>query len=48
MPYQIIIAVTNNFFCAQGNFANVIRSFGCALVLVMYDELLAAFKSALA
>merc|ERR1712121_328593 len=32
----------------KGNFTNVIRSFGCALVLVMYDELLAAFKSALA
>jgi len=31
----------------KGNFTNVIRSFGCALVLVMYDELLAAFKSAL-
>jgi len=31
----------------KGNFANVIRSFGCALVLVMYDELLVALKSAI-
>merc|ERR1712168_1128960 len=31
----------------KGNFTNVLRSIGCALVLVMYDELLAAFKSAL-
>merc|ERR1711973_146555 len=31
----------------KGNFANVIRSFGCALVLVMYDELLMALKSAI-
>lgn len=32
----------------KGNFTNVLRSIGCALVLVMYDELLVAFKSALA
>jgi len=31
----------------KGNFTNVLRSIGCALVLVMYDELLVAFKSAL-
>merc|ERR1711973_764645 len=31
----------------KGNLANVIRSFGCALVLVMYDELLVALKSAI-
>ena len=28
----------------KGNLANVIRSVGCALVLVMYDELIDIFK----
>ncbi len=28
----------------KGNFTNVLRSIGCALVLVMYDELIAIFK----
>jgi solute carrier family 25 (adenine nucleotide translocator) protein 4/5/6/31 len=28
----------------KGNFTNVIRSIGCALVLVMYDELIVLFK----
>eukprot|EP00285_Hemiselmis_virescens_P015434 CAMPEP_0173393044 /NCGR_PEP_ID=MMETSP1356-20130122/21879_1 /TAXON_ID=77927 ORGANISM="Hemiselmis virescens, Strain PCC157" /NCGR_SAMPLE_ID=MMETSP1356 /ASSEMBLY_ACC=CAM_ASM_000847 /LENGTH=297 /DNA_ID=CAMNT_0014350993 /DNA_START=26 /DNA_END=919 /DNA_ORIENTATION=+ len=28
----------------KGNFANVIRSFGCAMVLVMYDELIDFMK----
>ena len=28
----------------KGNFTNVLRSIGCALVLVMYDELIDLFK----
>jgi solute carrier family 25 (adenine nucleotide translocator) protein 4/5/6/31 len=28
----------------KGNFTNVIRSVGCALVLVLYDELIVLFK----
>ena len=28
----------------KGNFTNVLRSIGCALVLVMYDELIAVLK----
>jgi len=28
----------------KGNFTNVLRSIGCALVLVLYDELIAVFK----
>jgi len=29
----------------KGNFANVIRSFGCAMVLVMYDEMIDWMKA---
>ena len=29
----------------KGNFTNVLRSIGCALVLVLYDELIAVLKS---
>ena len=28
----------------KGNFTNVVRSIGCALVLVLYDELIAVLK----
>ena len=28
----------------KGNFTNVLRSIGCALVLVLYDELIVMFK----
>ena len=28
----------------KGNFTNVLRSIGCALVLVLYDELIDLFK----
>lgn len=31
----------------KGNFANVIRSFGCAMVLVMYDEMIDWMKATL-
>ena len=34
---------TRAFF--KGNFTNVLRSIGCALVLVLYDELISVFKS---
>jgi solute carrier family 25 (adenine nucleotide translocator) protein 4/5/6/31 len=33
---------TRAFF--KGNFTNVLRSIGCALVLVLYDELIAVMK----
>ena len=28
----------------KGNFTNVLRSIGCALVLVLYDEIIAVLK----
>ena len=30
----------------KGNFTNVLRSIGCALVLVLYDEIIDVLKSA--
>ena len=36
---------THGHLSLQGNFTNVLRSIGCALVLVGYDECIALLKA---